>query len=460
MAAKTRPLTELTPAEGARRLVLEMLDRAKKFARKLDKKNADDEALHHLRTSLRRLRSVLEAYRDVLGPTARRHEKILKRIAGTTGSARDAEVALEWLQKEFARPEEDAREGVKWLAGKLKAEKDRGYARGRKEMAGAFAEEEKALRKDFGRARGKPDSSRPNFGAQAAVALKALTSDLRDHLEVVEDIEDVDEMHKARIRTKRVRYALEPLDGIVPTAGKLVERSTKLQDVLGDLHDRQELLRRISGHLDDGVKPTVGKGLERIAAHAHKDEKALFRKLHKDWLDGDGKRLISDVEALADALTGSGGGPGVEIERKYLLSALPARARKAPVKEIWQGWIPGKKLQERLRRVKDGKGEHLFRTVKLGRGVQRIEVEEQAPKPLFDKMWPLTKGHRVHKRRYLVKDGEFTWELDAFSDIDLFLAEVELPSADTKVEVPDWLAPCLDREVTGEDKYVNVNLAR
>jgi CYTH domain-containing protein len=166
------------------------------------------------------------------------------------------------------------------------------------------------------------------------------------------------------------------------------------------------------------------------------------------------------VDALADALTGSGGGPGVEIERKYLLSALPARARKAPVKEIWQGWIPGKHLQERLRRVKDAKGEHFLRTVKLGRGIQRIEVEEQTPGPLFSKMWPLTKGHRVRKRRYLVKEGGLTWELDAFSDIDLFLAEVELPSADTKVDVPDWLAPCLVREVTGEDEYVNVNLAR
>ena len=69
--------------------------------------------------------------------------------------------------------------------------------------------------------------------------------------------------------------------------------------------------------------------------------------------------------------------PDVEIERKYLLSSLPDRVRTSPVKvkEIWQGWIPGQRLQERLRRVKDAKGERFFRTVKLGRGIERIEVE-------------------------------------------------------------------------------------
>ena len=154
--------------------------------------------------------------------------------------------------------------------------------------------------------------------------------------------------------------------------------------------------------------------------------------------------------------------PDVEIERKYLLSRLPDRARTAPVKvkEIWQGWIPGEKLQERLRRMKDANGERFYRTVKLGRGIERIEVEEETPADLFEKMWPLTEGRRVQKRRYVIEDGGFTWELDEFTDRDLFLAEVELPSATTRVDLPGWLAPCVVREVTGEDAFVNVNLAR
>jgi len=40
------------------------------------------------------------------------------------------------------------------------------------------------------------------------------------------------------------------------------------------------------------------------------------------------------------------------------------------------------------------------------------------------------------------------------------LAEVELPSSDTLVTLPDWLAPYLMRDVTGDAAYVNANLAR
>lgn len=50
--------------------------------------------------------------------------------------------------------------------------------------------------------------------------------------------------------------------------------------------------------------------------------------------------------------------------------------------------------------------------------------------------------------------------MDQFCDRDLVLAEVELPSEETAVEVPGWLKPYLVREVTDEAEYVNLNLAR
>jgi CYTH domain-containing protein len=66
----------------------------------------------------------------------------------------------------------------------------------------------------------------------------------------------------------------------------------------------------------------------------------------------------------------------------------------------------------------------------------------------------------VRKKRYLIADGERTWALDAFTDRPLVLAEIELPSVDTAVELPSWLAPFVDREVTDESTYVNAVLAR
>jgi CYTH domain-containing protein len=175
------------------------------------------------------------------------------------------------------------------------------------------------------------------------------------------------------------------------------------------------------------------------------------------------RELLARIELLASFLESRAAAPageGVEIERKFLLRHLPEEVRAAPAKEIWQGWIPGAKLQERLRRVKQDGREDLFRTVKLGRGIERVEIEEGTPRALFERMWPLTEGRRVLKRRYVVEDGGRTWEIDEFLDRPLYLAEVELPSADTQVTVPSWLAPAVEREVTGEDAFVNVNLAR
>ena len=152
--------------------------------------------------------------------------------------------------------------------------------------------------------------------------------------------------------------------------------------------------------------------------------------------------------------------PDVEIERKYLLHGLPPRVLGERVVDVEQGYLPGKKLVERLRRVRDAEGVRCYRTVKAGSGMRRIELEEEAPADLFDAMWPFTQGKRVLKRRYYVKDGDVTWEIDEFTDRELVLAEVELEREDQEVVMPEWLAPYLVREVTGEGTYQNSRLAK
>jgi CYTH domain-containing protein len=50
--------------------------------------------------------------------------------------------------------------------------------------------------------------------------------------------------------------------------------------------------------------------------------------------------------------------------------------------------------------------------------------------------------------------------VDAFTDRELWLAELEIPSVDHPVEIPGWLAPFVVREVTDEKGYGNSDLAR
>ena len=151
----------------------------------------------------------------------------------------------------------------------------------------------------------------------------------------------------------------------------------------------------------------------------------------------------------------------IEIERKFLLSGLPVMPEVSDVLEIDQGYIPGVRLLERLRRQRHRDGTiRYFRTVKVGSGVERIELEDETDQATFEHLWQLTTGRRLRKRRHLVPDGALTWEVDEFTDRALHLAELEIETATTAIRIPDWLKPVLVRDVTDEREYTNRNLAR
>ena len=128
--------------------------------------------------------------------------------------------------------------------------------------------------------------------------------------------------------------------------------------------------------------------------------------------------------------------------------------------ELEQGYLPGGAARERLRRAVGPRGTRLTRTVKVGTGLVRAEYEEEVAPSEFERLWPQTAGARVRKRRYRVPDGELVWEIDEFLDRELWLAEIELPSADTEVAIPDWLEPYVEREVTAEPEFANLALSR
>lgn len=151
----------------------------------------------------------------------------------------------------------------------------------------------------------------------------------------------------------------------------------------------------------------------------------------------------------------------LEIERKYLLSGLPSAVEHAASVEIDQGYLPGIQINERIRRVRAPGGIEYVRTIKTGVGIERVEIEEPTTEQFFLAVWPLTRGCRVQKRRYVIRDASFLWEIDEFLDRSgLWLAEVELERADQPVMPPDWLRPLIVREVTDEPAYTNHALAR
>ena len=155
----------------------------------------------------------------------------------------------------------------------------------------------------------------------------------------------------------------------------------------------------------------------------------------------------------------------LEIERTFLLDRLPDLPESATSKRIEQGYLgTGAKTEGptegRIRRSTAHSGAvTCTHTIKRGLGLVRSEIEREITVDDFEALWPSTEGRRIVKTRWCVPEGELTWEVDDFADFDIVLAEVELPSADTEVAIPSWLAGHVVREVTEEPEYRNYSIA-
>ncbi len=414
-------------AEGVRARALELLEAARAARARLEDVD-DGEAVHDLRVALRRLRSVLRAHAGLLGKKVKKLRGQLGQIAGATGAARDAEVQLAWLAKQ-------PRAGR--LVTRVEQRRDEGYAEARATAGPAFDALEPRLRRALSSYRVEVGRSGRTFGAELAELLVPAARELGERLGSVRSPDDHDAVHRARIAGKRLRYLLEPLADRAPGA---LETLARLQDALGELHDAHVLA------------PLVARS-PALAARLRKHRDGRYRAVVR--ARGATLRVIEELGELAAELAG-----GEEIERKFLLSGMPSVAHERAL-DIEQGYLPGSRLVERLRTIRDGDGKVTrIRGMKLGAGVRRIEVEEECPEDLFRKLWPLTRGKRIRKRRFEVKDGELTWEIDLFHGRDLVLAEIELPAEDTPVTPPAWLEGLIVREVTGEKEFTNAALAR
>jgi CYTH domain-containing protein len=148
----------------------------------------------------------------------------------------------------------------------------------------------------------------------------------------------------------------------------------------------------------------------------------------------------------------------LEIERKYLLQSLPQFPATARSYRMDQGYFANEPGRVRRTQAPDGTISYTH-TIKKGVGLVREEIERVLSPDEFESLWPRTTGRRLTKTRTKVPEDNLVWEIDDYDDLDLVVAEIELPTPDTRVTIPGWLAPHVIREVTGETAYLNSALA-
>jgi CYTH domain-containing protein len=143
---------------------------------------------------------------------------------------------------------------------------------------------------------------------------------------------------------------------------------------------------------------------------------------------------------------------GTEIERKFLVN-IHSGTRQNDIQKstFMEQFYLAKDPWVRVRIA----GDKAWITVKGPGNLVRAEFEWEIPVADAEGLRALGKGS-ITKTRHLVPYGDHLWEVDQFhGSLDgLWLAEIELKTADESFALPPWAG----REVTEDHRYANAYL--
>ena len=149
---------------------------------------------------------------------------------------------------------------------------------------------------------------------------------------------------------------------------------------------------------------------------------------------------------------------GLEIERKFLLKDgidLPDSDR---VLHITQGYLASnKEMSVRIRIIDDNEAYLTIKQNVHDTLTMRAEYEYLIPVQDALEMLQSSPFLPIVKQRHIVHVDDVKWELDFFEDHNegLITAEVELPSLETPVVLPEWIG----KEVSNDIRYLNSQMA-
>ncbi|HMB57929.1 MAG TPA: CYTH domain-containing protein [Arenimonas sp.] len=152
----------------------------------------------------------------------------------------------------------------------------------------------------------------------------------------------------------------------------------------------------------------------------------------------------------------------IEIERKFTVIGDSWRASVEKSVRMAQGYLNDMAAmkagtQKASVRVRIAGGQAFLNMKSRELGHTRQEFDYEIPLADAEALLKLCVGGLIDKTRHYVRYAGFLWEIDVFegSNAGLTVAEIELTSADTAFDKPDWAG----REVTDALRYYNLALA-
>ncbi len=156
----------------------------------------------------------------------------------------------------------------------------------------------------------------------------------------------------------------------------------------------------------------------------------------------------------------------IEIERKFLLKSLLDK-KPAEVIKVRQWYLKVDDVWERARQMDSSvSGKKWVHTVKTRiSDLSGIEVEREISKKEFNQFVRRCRNTRdnsryIAKERHIYNSGGLKWEVDLFRQrCHIVIAEVEIPSEDYDLAVPEFIFRKILMEVTGIKQFSNRSLS-
>jgi CHAD domain-containing protein len=241
----------------------------------------DDEAVHQLRVSSRRLTAALQTLQPLLpDPPRKKLIRNLKAVRRAAGLARDLDVFRERVKfSEFSLKRKARNRVLKFLNQRRKA--------AQKPLRKAFRKwpPAKLTRRVDALLTTVPSESGhlPVYGSDLVDAAVG-----RFSADSPAAFETAAELHQLRIGAKRLRYTLETLLDLqaIPQrdrAGRLLDELKQIQDRLGSINDHAVSQRRLNSWAEDAARDSLRNAFQQMAGHEAMQADERTAEFHGWW---------------------------------------------------------------------------------------------------------------------------------------------------------------------------------
>jgi len=285
------------------------------------------EGLHKLRVTARRMDTILGLFRAFLPAAVAKNRQKLKALLDAVGDVRDADIRLEAMSAFRGSLGGSEQPALEPLRQHLELERTQARARMLRALdAKTTREWLDGLPRQLTRTTAAAQSAASREAAALTVVpdlIRKRYRKLRKCARRLSPESSMTEFHKVRVRSKKLRYALEV---IAPTYSKPTEEMLsalhKLQSKLGTQHDSDviagyltQLATRAPGNFTAATLFMMGKMAERHAREAAR----MSGKIEKPWRKVRGRRwkaLRARMRDLRAGVTVEGNGKDRRVEQR------------------------------------------------------------------------------------------------------------------------------------------------